>query len=38
MRVPGMMVADPTNVVMVLVLGTAMLVVYSSSCHNGRNY
>jgi hypothetical protein len=36
MRVPGMMVADPTNVAMDLVLGTAMLIVYSGRCHNGR--
>src|ERR1017187_5883803 len=35
MRVPGMMVADPTNVAIDLVLGTAMLILYSGSCHNG---
>jgi hypothetical protein len=31
-----MMVADPTNVAIDLVLGTAMLIVYSGSCQNGR--
>src|ERR1017187_3852506 len=43
MRVPGMMVADPTNVAIDLVLGTAMLIVYSggatmAGCYwqNGR--
>src|ERR1035441_5372242 len=38
MRVPGMMVADPANVAMDLVLGTAMLIVYFESCQNGRCY
>jgi hypothetical protein len=36
MRVPGMWVADGTNAAVDLVLGTAMLIVYSGSCKNGR--